>query len=110
MKRPLLWGHSSVKPVPHILMSVTGEMTEKSAVMLSSCDVQTYMLKTSSEYTAKVKNMTPVGSNKSLCIKLEFIQVVQNLALLLAGTMFPMLNFQLFIRPEGGKVVFFHHK
>lgn len=70
---------------------------QKSTVMPSSYEVQTCMLKMSSGYTAKVKNMPWVGSNKGLHIKLEFVQVIliSQLTLLLAGAAFPMLNFQL---------------
>lgn len=44
--------------------------------MLSGNDAQAYMLTMSSGYTTKVKNVTWVGSCKSFCIILEFIQVV----------------------------------
>lgn len=66
--------------------------------MPSSYKVQTCTLKMSSGYTAKVKNMPWVGSNKGLYIELEFIQVIliSELSIVASiGAAFPMLNFQL---------------
>lgn len=85
---------------------------QKSTVMPSSYEVQT--LKMSSGYTAKVKNMPWVGSNKGLYIKLEFIQVILISELSIVASRSCNFNVEFptvarFWILEAGKVVF-HHK